>query len=377
MAVRVPAIVDQVLARNADYPAEVRAELAALSAALRQDAPLPASHVKGPDPRAWSQALAERRGESWLATDWFFAETYLYRRVIDAVELWSTERDPFRPHKREEYAGVAHAQALAGALDIALGSAAGAARADPRERTQRLLLAAVFGNRADLSFSTSSGDWRAQAGDLLLDDSEATAHLLHETTGMLHIVADNAGTELSVDLVLCDYCLHVLGADVVLHVKQHPTFVSDATRADVLWFLEHAAWQAWGGVAQACRERLLAALASRRLQIAPHPFWNGPLSLWELPPDLEQQFFGARLVVLKGDANYRRALGDAIWPADTPFAHATAYFPAPLLSLRTLKSDPIVGLSLERAALLDQTSPKWRVDGQRGIASLGGRLAAG
>jgi hypothetical protein len=110
------------------------------------------------------------------------------------------------------------------------------------------------------------------------------------------------------------------------------------------------------------------------LLLSPHPYFNGPLSLWELPAELEQRFLGARLVVLKGDAHYRRALGDAIWPAATPFAAVTAYFPAPLLALRTLKSEPMVGLPAGRAEALDLEDPTWRVNARRAVASLGGRL---
>jgi hypothetical protein len=52
----------------------------------------------------------------------------------------------------------------------------------------------------------------------------------------------------------------------------------------------------------------------------------------------------------------------------------TAYFPAPLLALRTLKSDTIVGLPVGVAARLDRDDARWRVNGQRGVASLGGTL---
>ena len=103
-----------------------------------------------------------------------------------------------------------------------------------------------------------------------------------------------------------------------------------------------------------------------------HPFWTGPASLWELPAELATELGAARLVVLKGDANYRRAVGDAVWPPDTAFAAVTGYFPAPLLALRTLKSDPIVGLATGRAAALEREDATWRVNGKRGVASFGG-----
>jgi hypothetical protein len=87
-----------------------------------------------------------------------------------------------------------------------------------------------------------------------------------------------------------------------------------------------------------------------------------------MPPRFQQFFTGAALVVSKGDANYRRVVGDALWQPETPFADVTAYFPAPLLALRTLKSNPIVGLPAGLAERLDAEDATWRVNGRRGVA---------
>jgi hypothetical protein len=166
-----------------------------------------------------------------------------------------------------------------------------------------------------------------------------------------------------------------------LHLKLHPTFVSDATVDDVQRFLRRGLpAEVYASAAQSdCVDRLARAVADGRLQLVAHPYWNGPLSLTELPADLRATFASARLVVLKGDANYRRALNDALWPSEVPFAHVTADFPAPLLALRTLKSDtlksdPIVDLLPGRAAELEREDAEWRVNGRRGVASLGGLL---
>jgi len=72
-------------------------------------------------------------------------------------------------------------------------------------------------------------------------------------------------------------------------------------------------------------------------------------------------------VIVKGDANYRRLLGDAHWPPTTPFAQATAYFPAALVALRTLKGEIIVGLREGEAERLTAEDPAWLVNGQRGV----------
>jgi hypothetical protein len=73
------------------------------------------------------------------------------------------------------------------------------------------------------------------------------------------------------------------------------------------------------------------------------------------------------MVIVKGDANYRRLVGDAVWQPETPFEDVMRYFPAPILALRTGKSDPIVGLPRGMAQALDQQDPAWRVNGRRGV----------
>jgi hypothetical protein len=75
----------------------------------------------------------------------------------------------------------------------------------------------------------------------------------------------------------------------------------------------------------------------------------------------------ARLVIVKGDANYRRLVGDSRWPTTVPATEAIPYFPAPLVALRTLKSDPIVGLPPGLAEQLDAEDGEWRVNGKRGL----------
>src|SRR5215467_14514342 len=73
------------------------------------------------------------------------------------------------------------------------------------------------------------------------------------------------------------------------------------------------------------------------------PIPSGPLlcrcGRW--PDDMRALLAEADLVVAKGDANYRRALGDAHWPWTTPFVDIVSYFPTPLAFLRTCKAEVI------------------------------------
>lgn len=369
MAVRVPAIFDDVLAGDRDWVPRVRARVEALRDAMRAGALLPPVDPGAPHAELWQAELAKRANEGWLSSDWFCVENYAYRCLADATEFWRDARDPFAPTKRAEYASAGHRAALEAGVAISGPDALG-----------HLLLADVFANRMDLSFAASrERGTAAEANDLLVDDRARALDLLEQGDGPVHFIIDNAGTELSLDLVLAARLLERLGARVVLHLKVHPAFVSDALEHDVRWFLQardalaEALWSTASGAARACRDTLAAALDDGRLQLRPHPYWNGPTSLWELPHGLARELSSARLVILKGDAHYRRAVGDALWPPETPFSDVTAYFPAPLLALRTLKSDTIVGLPVGMATRLDGEDGRWRVNGQRGVASLGGR----
>ncbi|MFN8455608.1 MAG: damage-control phosphatase ARMT1 family protein [Anaerolineae bacterium] len=184
----------------------------------------------------------------------------------------------------------------------------------------------------------------------------------------IDFICDNAGTELLMDLVLTDFLLQFGWAEqVTLHVKAQPTYVSDALVADVEMTIaamkspQHS--DQFGGLAT----RLESYRAQSQLHVRPDIFWNSSHFFWEIPPALNEELSQTALVIIKGDANYRRLLGDSRWPTTTPFAEAVPYFPAPFVTLRTLKSDPIVGLPPGLAEQLDQIDAEWRVNGQRGV----------
>jgi hypothetical protein len=86
-----------------------------------------------------------------------------------------------------------------------------------------------------------------------------------------------------------------------------------------------------------------------------------------MPDDLRADLAHATVTISKGDLNYRRLVGDRATPPTTPFAELTAYFPAPVAALRTLKSDVAVGLSPDTVAKLDATGTAWRTSGENAL----------
>jgi len=110
-------------------------------------------------------------------------------------------------------------------------------------------------------------------------------------------------------------------------------------------------------------------VANQQLTFIPDFFWNTAGRLWELPFRLQESMREARLVVAKGDLNYRRATNDALWQPDATLFDAIQGFPTSLLVLRTLKSDTLVGIDAETQAELDAHGEEnWRISGAYGVA---------
>ncbi|MDM8529383.1 ARMT1-like domain-containing protein [Anaerolineales bacterium HSG24] len=75
-----------------------------------------------------------------------------------------------------------------------------------------------------------------------------------------------------------------------------------------------------------------------RLQVNAESFWNSPHFFWQIPYDIQVELAQSDLVILKGDANYRRLIGDSIaWSPTIPLNQAVPYFPTSFVTIRTLK----------------------------------------
>ncbi|MFI5686589.1 damage-control phosphatase ARMT1 family protein [Streptomyces sp. NPDC051636] len=368
LAERHPAIIRQV--RDAfPYGPEQHRALDALLTSCTEGV-IEALPADAPDRDRWLTWGADRcAGRSWSDVPWLWSESYFYRQLLGATGYFGpgpwTGIDPFRPFKRAELDAEETDEELA-ALDALEDLPAD-------ERARALLHGSLWGNRADLGFRLSAAGAEAQEAvpALVADDSEALWALLPPSgTGTLCLVADNAGRELVPDLLLI---AHLLAEGrvgrAVLHVKPHPYYVSDATTADVADALRRLV--SAPGTAAGYGRRLWAAMADGRLSVRAHPFSCAPLPYADMPDDLRAEFAAATLTVVKGDLNYRRLVGDRLWPPTTPFQDVTAYFPGPVAALRTLKSDVITGLDAgTEAALVAAEGQRWRTGGTHALIQL-------
>ena len=369
---RLPLIAEAIISNNPSYSAELQSSLRALAAEVAADAPLLAlSPSNALDAPTWDAALAPHLSASsgWLSTPWFLIENYFYKRVLALTDAETGGADPFAKQKADSL--DASQSAFASMLEAITEK-----NEKKGNELETLISMSLWGNLADLSLSAGAG---LTSSDLAAGVS-STMMLADETAKLcaairsienreMIIILDNCGLELLADLILVDGLLRMCSMSrVVLHAKDRPVFVSDVTldpkTDDLQLTLE---WmRAHGGAAVAAR--LEEAITDGRLVIEAPSFYTSPNPFWEMPTELERRLGSAALVLLKGDANYRRLLGDRHWPHQLKFEALVKYFPTQLAALRTCKSGVLVGVSKEREAAAVRALPEsWLTGGKYGL----------
>lgn len=333
-----------------------------------------------PDSTDWQAYTQPYLSMSWLEVPWFFAETYFYRRVLEATGYFSAgEGSGFDPYQTQKRLGFASNLPAIRAANRAAGQWAAEYRGHSSSRTlDHILALSLWGNQADLSMWPAAddvddknrpvtGSFDQEAG-LLVDDRDLVrTHLISRQLPRLDMILDNSGLELVHDLLAVELLLRLnIASQVVLHAKAHPTFVSDTVRADIQDTLVYLGQVKDSTVIQAS-ENLQELINSGQLVVKEDFYWNSPLAFWDAPIAIMQELGKSDLVISKGDANYRRFLGDRHWPYTTQAREALGYLPFPFLALRVSKSEVVVGLQPEQVKEMASRDPDWMVDGNWGM----------
>lgn len=329
------------------------------------------------DQSIWNKILTDYRELNWFDAPFFLAESYFYRRIMEAIEYFNPSGPPEDPFFEIKHQDIMHHMDFMSKLAFAFQSMKSRSAFNMTD-FNRLLLFSLWGNKSDLSQLDTDRDTRVDLDQqeetlsqrLLINDAGQLADMFHTALPRIDLVGDNAGVELFTDLLLIYYLLSYKKTNqLFLHLKPYPTFVSDATTTDLFNLVNHLENSKNADLINIAKH-IHSWIQNQQLILRADYFWNLPLSLYQILAESKSHFDQSGLVILKGDANYRRLLGDKQVPYDDGLNQWVNYLKAPVLCLRILKSEIITGLDPEKIKKLDQADPEWLFNSRYGLLQL-------
>lgn len=293
--------------------------------------------------------------------------------------------DPFEKQKRDVLIGSLDSVKLISEhlLDI-VDRAKSMQEAEKKREFFKLIKLNLWGNRYDLSLTAGSDT--SKSGNPLEYLETLDNDIIHDATDLvwqllktqksndsttIDMVLDNAGYEFFTDLCLAIFLVNFGFAEKIrFYVKRYPWYVSDMTTSDIHWILQYMS-----NSSNTELERIAKLsydyLGNNTWTIEDESYWTSPYDFAEMKEKdkvLYAKLSDAKLVIFKGDLNYRKLLGDINWEYTTPFIDSLRGFkPTNILSLRTVKSDLCVGLAPGKAEMLFDKDANWMYTGQYGV----------
>ncbi|CAG0920301.1 unnamed protein product [Notodromas monacha] len=376
--------------------------LAQLRYELMTDKPLsPLNESELPDVHDWNHSLEEARFDcaakhedcSWFTAPWLLVECYLYRRIKDAFLKGSgtgklKHFDFFADQKKSSLLDSLSSVRILGNFLLDKLSHLQPGNPDASKTLFfHMVELSLWGNKCDLCIS--GGNPNAHTSDPLADLDVFRQNILSDhlddiwsfvkssmSLGPAEIcfIADNAGFELFSDLALADFCVSIgFASKVVFHVKSFPWFVSDTVESDVEFLLKVLEEEGLCSLAL----RWKSYFETERWSIESDHFWtlSEPFpNMKKIRPLLYERLSRFRLLVVKGDLNYRKLLSDLNWEHHTSFELALRQFhPCALVTLRTMKSDMVAGLRPSVGKNAHTIDPNWMITGKYGLVQFSGR----
>ena len=371
---RFPRIVAQVIQDN-HYPPVINKALAALQDEVAGGGVVSPLSDAYPNNTEWNRELGSSSSKSWLDLMWYFSEAFFYQRLLDIVQYFQPGDlqglDPYQKQKREQVSG--DIRSFASIWDqfehLSL-----------EDHFELILHSCLWGNRADLSMTSFiDGDssqglsTRQERSFILVDHTQQARAWLAQGINNIGFINDNIGADTLFDLVLADFLLKQGWAQQIsFNLKDRPYFISDAMPQDIRFMISELQKDP-NHFVQELGKRLANYHEHRQLILKCNAFWTSGATFEEMPSTVINELRQADFLILKGDANYRRLLGERHWPFATPMQEITQYFPFSFLALRTIKCEILAGLSPDLAQemqTLDENDQLTFVNGKRGVIHL-------
>jgi len=320
------------------------------------------------DAYIWNERLKklnEDKVATYLNTPFLFTECYMYRRLMVPFfkSKYFKDYDVFIQIKQD---GIIKSRQFA--INIIEYVANVQSRINDKKSTdeqefETFLHLALWGNHFDLSGINIE---TVMANYKLIDEkkkskiiSDSTKEIYEyfksspDNNHMITFILDNAGYELLGDLCFIEtlYQTDLLNENskIIFHCKPYSWFVSDVVLDhDFTWLLKYLENEFESDVVKRIAKRWSNFLQNKNWELRTHAFWNTPFKFSEMGDealDLYNELTKSDVVFICGDLNYRKLINDLLWNPYTTFEEAILEFkPTNLVSIRTVKSRPIVNL---------------------------------
>ncbi|KAL6434823.1 hypothetical protein ACFW04_005185 [Cataglyphis niger] len=347
------------------------------------------------DAEKWNTYLENKtrtEGETptWFNTTWLYCETYMYRILAQEIGLTSSMQsyDPFEYVKQASFINSIDSMNILASYvsDIVCNKEYN--KENSKNDFSKLLKLSLWSNRYDLS--ASAGALQKHTDNPLIIVDSLDKNILtnnwefawnivkkktNESLDNIHIVLDNAGYEFFSDLCLAAFFNTIAPTTkIIFHVKAYPWYVSDTTIQDFHWTLDQL-----NNLDHYANMKLLGKMFRNLLDreiwcVKEEPYWTGPYDFTQMKEkdkNLYAQFSNSKLIIFKGDLNYRKLLSDINFEYNTSFSTALRDFrPTNVLSVRTIKCDICVGLPKGMAESLFKKDKNWMITGDYGVIQI-------
>jgi len=312
--------------------------------------------------KIWNKYIAKFNDKNIHNVPFLFAEFYFYWKILDATNYFETKIDPFRNQKQ--------ASALKATNSIQdLVKFVFDKNITINDKWENIFTNLLWSNReGDLSqISMLSSKSNSEKEQILINDTLKSHDFIKNNCYQVDFILDNSGYELATTLVLVFFLFeNKLVKDINLHAKKYPFFVSDTTIEDINFMLKIFAEHSDENINYMAET--LTSYLNKNLKVYDDEFWTEPINFDN--DKIKNKLYRSHLVIIQGDLNYRRLIGDNLWAYDMDINLLTKYFPTNFLIIRTLKSEVLVNVPYEKVQEISENNPQWLTDGSYGIIQL-------
>jgi uncharacterized protein with ATP-grasp and redox domains len=292
---------------------------------------------------------------TWDNAPFLFVENYLYQYFAEIMDYKKNKFDYFGAKKRKQtIESLSEMKKMFHDFNKLL-------LMNLEEGLGKVLLLNLWGNKADLSQSEMNYH-KNSSSKLLINHSDK----LNESIFLkkrIDIILDNAGVELFSDLLLVYWIIENTPIEkIFLHCKTIPYFVSDTLESDLDWLLDFLQKDS---MLEGLSNYLRSQIKKGKILLKSHPFWCTSGLYKDMPRDLVSELNNSDLLIFKGDLNYRKLVGDFRWKPTIKTNDLINYISVPVLIIRILKSEVIVGL--QEQDIPNAENNEWMYNGEYGI----------